>query len=734
MNPSENASTNYIPTDNNACVETLTSLPTPLFQSECVVHGREILICGGYENQQCYSYHTVRNEYKFICSYPTEVLLRGHCVVKLVNKTKNSDEVTLLSFGGYPRHTLMMEYVSVWDNGDEAGIKDTKHCNKWITANDKKKKPVHIGRDKDNYEGARAVIGGSNNHLLFITYQLNNISVFDLNLFQFVKHKTLPITKDWPRCPLFISKSENKNEMLLFCDKKKLIINYNENCNKLQFCEIPVDVPIIKRCGSVYANDTVLFFGGMGNIVGFKEVALSIVHKYSIKQSQWMSCGHSLPIPLYDCTTVLSDDKKFVHIIGGKDDRKNAMTTHMKTKVESWVEEIEHREMKSENQPEEQSKKDTIETLDLKKHWSKDWINANVEAAKTVEGMIQKKEEDLSFKLEKKRFGKYYVYVIQRNLLIWNDVTIDGNVYVIDCAIPCQGKVGITTQLFVTAGATVDNKIKQSITPIQWNSKMHHDILLQLQDLANEEQQCLRKKLFDNALVYAKNSLRLSIDTFGYDHPFVANAYESMGDICYNKKNYCDSIGYYKKALQIRLDFFGNNHSEAKIAMKKRFTQAIDYFQKELKIRLDIFSNFKIELANTYNYLGSSHHHKGNYVEAIEYYKKALQIRLDIFGVDHNLVADLYNNLGRTYYVKKQYTDAIKCNETALKTRKLVFRNANKCVGDSCYYLGVIFEEMGEKKTACKYFEESWKIFNTVFGEWNKITLKAKKNVKKLLE
>ncbi|ETO01465.1 hypothetical protein RFI_35975, partial [Reticulomyxa filosa] len=53
--------------------------------------------------------------------------------------------------------------------------------------------PIIIGRDYDDYGGMLAVIGGSNNHLLFITYFFNNISVFNLNTFQFIKHDTLPI-------------------------------------------------------------------------------------------------------------------------------------------------------------------------------------------------------------------------------------------------------------------------------------------------------------------------------------------------------------------------------------------------------------------------------------------------------------------------------------------------------------------------------------------------------------
>ncbi|ETO02685.1 hypothetical protein RFI_34728, partial [Reticulomyxa filosa] len=94
----------------NQLFQTLKELPTPLVESQCVLHKHEILICGGAKKRACYSYHTIKNEYKFICEYPSNIKLDGHCVVKLVdNNNKDSNKITLLSFGGNEstkRHTL----------------------------------------------------------------------------------------------------------------------------------------------------------------------------------------------------------------------------------------------------------------------------------------------------------------------------------------------------------------------------------------------------------------------------------------------------------------------------------------------------------------------------------------------------------------------------------------------------------------------------------------------------
>ncbi|ETN99703.1 hypothetical protein RFI_37767, partial [Reticulomyxa filosa] len=141
----------------------------------------------------CYSYHKLKNEYKFICEYPRHISIRGHCVVKLIDdNNKHSNQITLLSFGGCYEHTLMMKYVSVWSNTLNKS-NELNNYNQWVLFTDNHNCTIIIERTTGDYGGVRAVIGRRNNHLLFITYYPNKISVFNLNTFQFIKHDNLPI-------------------------------------------------------------------------------------------------------------------------------------------------------------------------------------------------------------------------------------------------------------------------------------------------------------------------------------------------------------------------------------------------------------------------------------------------------------------------------------------------------------------------------------------------------------
>ncbi|ETO05504.1 hypothetical protein RFI_31892, partial [Reticulomyxa filosa] len=101
--------------------EPLASCSSQFIKTQCVTHNHEILICGDYFKRDCYSYHILKDQYKHVCSYPSSVQLDGHCVIKCINNANdNANELILLSFGGQSngkkKHTLIMKYVSVWDN------------------------------------------------------------------------------------------------------------------------------------------------------------------------------------------------------------------------------------------------------------------------------------------------------------------------------------------------------------------------------------------------------------------------------------------------------------------------------------------------------------------------------------------------------------------------------------------------------------------------------------------
>ncbi|ETO09840.1 hypothetical protein RFI_27537, partial [Reticulomyxa filosa] len=307
---------------------------------------------GGAHTRNCYSYHTLKNEYKYICSYPNNIELVGHALVKFVNDDY-PNTMTLLSFGGQyqneKKHTLIMNYSSIWDGQDIYEEKLSLY--QWIPLTDKYNRPVCIGKDENDYNGVRAIIGGSKDHLLFITYPPKNIDVINLKTYQYIARNTLPIGEwIWYHC--FVSKTDSgseraqknkKNEMLLFCKNIGLEIEYNEHNNKFRFRNIRICSTLrpFNQYAYLRANDIILFFGGHGGTdIGYSKA----MHKYSIKENKWMELQQHLPISLGRCVGILNEDNTYVHILGGGNDEHDAISQHIKIHVHEFMKEETERE------------------------------------------------------------------------------------------------------------------------------------------------------------------------------------------------------------------------------------------------------------------------------------------------------------------------------------------------------------------------------------------------------
>ncbi|ETO12077.1 hypothetical protein RFI_25300, partial [Reticulomyxa filosa] len=318
--------------------QNLLNLPTLFIRPQCVLYKNEIIICGDATSRECYSYDIRKNEYKLVCSYPKEISLTNHCIVKLVNN--NPNEITLLSFNGLFKQAVVMNYVSVWGNDKE--IK-SKNYNQWVPFTDSHNKTVSIEKDEDIYWGMRAIVGGSSNNLLFITYPPNNIDVFNLNTLQIIKHDSLS-TNDRIQHHCFVLKPENgskstkkKTKMLLFCKNTGMSIEYDENNNTFEFRTLAIcaDIASLLSYAYVRIDDNILFFGG----VFLKKSTSKSVYKYSIQENKWMAFQETLPFPLRGCVAILSEDNTYVHIIGGMNDEATTPPTHTKTRVIEWLKE-----------------------------------------------------------------------------------------------------------------------------------------------------------------------------------------------------------------------------------------------------------------------------------------------------------------------------------------------------------------------------------------------------------
>ncbi|ETO11540.1 hypothetical protein RFI_25837 [Reticulomyxa filosa] len=117
----------------NNYFQTLLELPKPFTEAQYILFKEELLICSGQQTNDCYSYHTLKKQYKYICSHPNDIQLSGH-------------------YENIIKQTFSMKYKSGWEIDDH----------------------------NNNNEGVHGLIGEKNNNLLFITQLSQNIEVIDL--------------------------------------------------------------------------------------------------------------------------------------------------------------------------------------------------------------------------------------------------------------------------------------------------------------------------------------------------------------------------------------------------------------------------------------------------------------------------------------------------------------------------------------------------------------------------
>ncbi|ETO36781.1 hypothetical protein RFI_00282 [Reticulomyxa filosa] len=288
----------------------------------------------------------------------------------------------------------------------------------------------------------------------------------------------------------------------------------------------------------------------------------------------------------------------------------------------------------------------STQTLDFHKHWSIDWIKANCEAAKIVrqtlnankQGLvcvvkskprwqIEANEDSVTMRssfsvialksndgMEVKQFGDYWVYLLKYKVVRLHKVEIDGNVYVIGCEIQCKDNVTITTQMIVTKTAIIDQRLKQSHSQIEWNAIIHHDVPLQLQELQDKAFEHSNEGQLCAAFECLQKAVKIAIDTFGSDHPYVADAYSNLGIAHSKQQKFDEALNCYEIAINICLKVFGDEHGW---------------------------------ICNLNDHIGLVYQNQGIYDTAIQYHQRALKIRKCVFQKPTELTGDASWNLGR---------------------------------------------------------------------------------------
>ncbi|ETO32440.1 hypothetical protein RFI_04677, partial [Reticulomyxa filosa] len=383
-----------------------------------------------------------------------------------------------------------------------------------------------------------------------------------------------------------------------------------------------------------------------------------------------------------------------------------------------------------------------IENIELDQN--KPWNEANKTAHTIVEQMVKKKQKGIvvvstnldqlarpngrwffqnipftmminsdKYMKEKKVIPPYVVYSFHSKNITFDNVTIDGCVYVIDCVINGSGHFHITQHLIHTSQSVIRYNFQRHVftvsLPIDSNKLMKSGI--DLYEISN----------FDEAIALIRFALCFRLQSQSSSDIDVAHSFYWLGK-AYNEKGEFDkSIEYHKKALTIRLDKLepdhidiGESYNMLGIAHdnKREYDKALEFYQKTLVIWSKKLDSSHSDVADSYNNLGRVYYMKAEYDKAYEYHKKALDIYSQKSDENQIKVAICYCHLGNVHYRKGEYPESIECHEKHLKISLEQLGEDHTDVAASFINLGKSYFETGEYEISIAYHEQALQKFD----------------------
>ncbi|ETO14832.1 hypothetical protein RFI_22535 [Reticulomyxa filosa] len=297
----------------------------------CVSLDDELLICGGSNSRNCYSYHLGKREYKLVCSYPNDATLGGHTVVLCPPRSSTEDTFTLISFGvsSLKHKPLQMEYESVW-NERKSTTASTR--NEWTPIMDTTNEAN--GQSSINLQGCRGVVSGLHNDLLFVTRYPNKIDVLSMQTWtplKRVQNNTVPLSiTNTLEFHCFVS--IGCNEFLLVSQNNCISIRFNQQQNKFSYDFWPLSpFSLCWIYSYVLFQSQLLIFGGWNFV---DDNILNVIFTLDISRKFWSRSLSHLPLLLYRNTAIADSTLSSVHLIGGRnsdfDNQANHFVVHAK--------------------------------------------------------------------------------------------------------------------------------------------------------------------------------------------------------------------------------------------------------------------------------------------------------------------------------------------------------------------------------------------------------------------
>ncbi|MDV2503344.1 MAG: tetratricopeptide repeat protein, partial [bacterium] len=216
---------------------------------------------------------------------------------------------------------------------------------------------------------------------------------------------------------------------------------------------------------------------------------------------------------------------------------------------------------------------------------------------------------------------------------------------------------------------------------------------------------------YQEGVEVAKEALEVAEDTFGLDHPHVAQSLENYASLLRKTNRVAEAAEMEGRAKRIRAGQHSKTASSTSSAQEARwkalydqsmelyqqgkYREAIPVVKESLKVAEQTFGSNNLYVATSLNNLGELYRAQGRYAEAEPFHKRALAIREKALGPDHPTVTVSLNNLAIVYQAQGRYGQAEPLHKRALAIQEKAFGPNHPDVAQSLNNLAMLYYEQG---------------------------------------
>ncbi|CAB4002006.1 Nephrocystin-3, partial [Paramuricea clavata] len=169
---------------------------------------------------------------------------------------------------------------------------------------------------------------------------------------------------------------------------------------------------------------------------------------------------------------------------------------------------------------------------------------------------------------------------------------------------------------------------------------------------------------------------------------------------------------YHQRAMEIREKKLGSNHVDVANSYNNLGTmyldmgeleQAKNYHLRAIEIQEKKLGSNHVDVATSYNSLGTVYRHMGELEQAKNYHQRAVEIQEKKLGSNHVDVANSYNNLGTVYRHMGELEQAKDYHLRAIEIQEKKLGSNHVDAASSYNNLGTIYHDIGELEQAKDY-------------------------------